>query len=209
MIQGVPRVKLPKKTTYFLNKKCNLNSENCFRKLIEYDLLWLRCHGPESRSLALSPGPWPWVQVPGSESGSLALSWVPGSEYRSLARSPDPWPWVQVCPWVQVSGPESRSLARSLGPWGGTDGEEEEEGEEEGKISAMWWRHRSATPSGPLPKRKKKLFSSIEYNIRGQSKKSESWAVHLLICWMFLLFYSSNMHEWWMIFDISGACSIR
>ena len=34
--------------------------------------------------------------------------------------------------------------------------------------------------------------------IRGQSKKSESWAVHLLICWLFLLFYSNNMHKWWM-----------
>ena len=32
--------------------------------------------------------------------------------------------------------------------------------------------------------------------VRGQSKKSESWAVHLLICWLFLLFYSNNMHKW-------------
>ena len=31
--------------------------------------------------------------------------------------------------------------------------------------------------------------------IRGQSKKSESWAVHLLICWLFLLFHSNNMHK--------------
>ena len=36
------------------------------------------------------------------------------------------------------------------------------------------------------------------HQIRGQSKKSESWAVHLLICWLFLLFYSNNMHKWWM-----------
>ena len=34
--------------------------------------------------------------------------------------------------------------------------------------------------------------------IRGQSKKSESWAVHLLICWLFLLFYSNNIHTRWM-----------
>ena len=34
------------------------------------------------------------------------------------------------------------------------------------------------------------------YEIRGQSRKSESWAVHLLICWLFLLFYSNNMHRW-------------
>ena len=34
--------------------------------------------------------------------------------------------------------------------------------------------------------------------LRGQSKKSESWAVHLLIRWLFLLFYSNNMHKWWI-----------
>ena len=34
--------------------------------------------------------------------------------------------------------------------------------------------------------------------IRGHSKKSESWAVHLLFCWLFLLFYSNSMHKWWI-----------
>ena len=41
-------------------------------------------------------------------------------------------------------------------------------------------------------------FCPLHHKIRGQSKKSESWAVHLLICWLFLLFYSNNMHKWWM-----------
>ena len=34
--------------------------------------------------------------------------------------------------------------------------------------------------------------------IRGHSKKSENWAVHLLIWCLFLLFYSNNMHKWWI-----------
>ena len=38
----------------------------------------------------------------------------------------------------------------------------------------------------------------LEMYIRGQSKKSETWAVHLLICWLFLLLYSNKMHKWWM-----------
>ena len=33
---------------------------------------------------------------------------------------------------------------------------------------------------------------------KGSVKKSETWAVHLLIRWLFLLFYSNNMHKWLM-----------
>ena len=45
----------------------------------------------------------------------------------------------------------------------------------------------------PVPKAQ---FSYTFFIIRGQSKNSESWAVRLLIHWLFLLFYTDNMHKW-------------
>ena len=74
----------------------------------------------------------------------------------------------------------------------------------EWRVSGYFWRS-SAIPI-IIPIRVSSSFgpklwgnsTSDFYIIRGQSKKSESWADHLLICWMFFLFYSNNMHEWWM-----------
>ena len=33
---------------------------------------------------------------------------------------------------------------------------------------------------------------------KGSVKKSETWAVHLLIRWLLLLFYLNSMHKWWI-----------
>ena len=38
-------------------------------------------------------------------------------------------------------------------------------------------------------------FDGNHMESKGSVKKSESWAVHLLICWLFLLFYSNSMHK--------------